>query len=80
MFDKMKDFAAQMQMMQKLMKDENFRNFISHPKIQALLKDPEFQEALKKQDPSKLLENPRFAALRQDPEVAALASKLNLNP
>lgn len=80
MFDKMKGFMNQMQLMQKLMKDENFKAFMSHPKIQEMLRDPEFLEALKKQDTSKLMSNPKFSALRNDKELAQLAAKLNLKP
>ena len=80
MFDKMKSGMEQMRMVQKLMADENFRAFMTHPKIQELLKDPEFQEALKKQDTSKLFSHPKFASLRNDPELAQLASRLNLKP
>ncbi len=81
MFDKLKGMKDQMAMLQKLMTDPNFRAFMMHPKIQALLRDPEFQEAMQKQkDPTTLLSNPKFAALRNDPEIAQLASKLNLKP
>ena len=76
MFGKFKDAAEQMQMAQKLMKDENFRNFMMHPKVQELLKDPQFQESLKKQDPSQLFNHPKVLALQTDPEIARLAAKL----
>ncbi len=77
MFGKFKNMAEQMQMAQKLMKDENFRNFMMHPKVQELLKDPQFQESLKKQDPSQLFNHPKVLALQTDPEIAKLAAKLN---
>lgn len=76
MFGKFKDMAQQMAMVQKLMKNEHFRNFMSHPKVQDLLRDPQFQESLKKQDPSQLLSHPKVLALQSDPEVAKLAEKL----
>ena len=76
MFENFKNMADQIQMAQKLMKDENFRNFMSHPKVQELLKDPQFQESLKKQDPSQLFNHPKVLALQTDPEIAALAAKL----
>ena len=78
MFGKMKDMMQQFQMMQKLMKDENFKAFITHPKVQELLKDPEFQDLIKSQDMSKIMTHPKFSAFREDSELAALASKLNL--
>ena len=77
MFGKMKDMMQQLQMMQKLMKDENFKAFISHPKVQAVMKDPEFQELIKKQDWLKLGTHPKLAALMKDPEVAPLMAKLD---
>ena len=78
MFGKVKGMMDQMQLFQKLMKDENFKAFISHPKIQELLKDPEFQEMLKSQNMSKMMNHPKFSALREDKELAGLAAKLNL--
>ena len=77
MFGKMKDMMQQLQMMQKLMKDENFKAFISHQKVQAVMKDPEFQELIKKQDWLKLGTHPKLAALMKDPEVAPLMAKLD---
>ena len=76
MFEKFKNMTDQIQMAQKLMKDENFRNFMMHPKVQELLKDPQFQESLKKQDPSQLFNHPKVLALQTDPEIARLAAKL----
>ena len=77
MFGKMKGMMQQMQMMQKLMKDENFKAFIGHPKVQTLLRDPEFQELIKKQDFMKLGTHPKLAAMMNDPEVKPLMAKLN---
>ena len=77
MFEKFKGMADQFQMVQKMMQDEDFKAFISHPKIQALFKDPEFREVVKTKDFAKILSNPNFAELMKDPEVAALVAKLN---
>lgn len=77
MFGKMKDMMAQMQAMQKLMQDENFKAFISHPKVQALFQDPEFKEVAKSRDFGKIAAHPKFAAMAQDPEVASLMMKIN---
>jgi hypothetical protein len=76
MFGKMKDMMGQMQMIQQLMKDENFKAFMSHPKIQQLMKDPEFIAMLKTQDFKKIALHPKFSVLRDDKELAELASKL----
>ena len=64
--------------MQRLMQDENFKTFISHPKVQALFKDEEFKEVAKTQDFSKILSHPKFAALTQEPELSSLLAKINL--
>ena len=77
MFNEMKDMMGQFQMMQKLMADENFKAFISHPKVQAVFKDSEFKEVAKSQDFSKILSNPKFATLMRDPELANLMAKIN---
>ena len=60
----MKNMMDSMQLMQKLMKDENFKAFISHPKIQELLRDPEFIELMKTQDMRKIGTHPKFSILR----------------
>ena len=77
MFGGMKDMMGQLQMVQKLMKDENFKAFISHPKVQALFQDPEFKEVAKTKDFSKIAVHPKFASLTRDPEVASLMAKIN---
>ena len=76
MFDKMKDMMGQFQLFQKLMKNENFRTFIAHPKIQELFRDPEFQEVIKTKDTTKILSHPKLASLMREPEIARLAAKL----
>ncbi len=77
MFQKMKDVMGQFQMMQQLMKDENFRAFIAHPKVQTLFNDPEFKEVAQSRDFGKILAHPKFAAVTRDPEVASLMAKIN---
>ena len=77
MFGKMQDMMGQFQMMQRLMKDENFKTFIAHPKVQEVFKDPEFKEIAKSRDLTKILSHPKFAVVMQDPELAALIAKLN---
>ena len=70
MFDKMKDMMGQMQMMQQLMKDENFKAFISHPKTQELFRDPEFKEVAQSRDFARITAHPKFMELARDPELA----------
>ena len=77
MFDKMKNQWQQIQMMQKLMKDENFKALISHPKVQAMLQDKDVQEAVKSGDAAKMIGHPKLMALMRDPELAPLLAKLN---
>ena len=69
--------VAQFQMMQKLMADDNFKTFISHPKVQEVFRDPEFKELAKSRDFAKILSNPKFSELMRDPELAALMTKIN---
>ncbi len=65
------------QMMQRLMQDENFRTFISHPKVQELFKDPEFKEVASARDFSKIMAHPKFTELMKDPELASLMAKIS---
>ncbi len=78
MFGKMKDMAAQMQIIQKLMKDENFKALIAHPRMQELMKDPDFLELMKTKDFEKAASNPKLAGLKSDPELLQLMSKVSL--
>ena len=78
MFGKMKDMASQMQMIQRLMKDENFKALIAHPKMQELMKDPDFLELMKTKDMQKAVTNPKLAALKNDPELVQLMSRVQL--
>ena len=77
MFDKMNGMMGQFQMMQKLMQDENFKAFITHPKVQELFKDAEFKEVAKEKDFAKIMAHPKFAALMKDPELSLLMVKIN---
>ncbi len=77
MFGKMGDMMKQVQMMQKLMKDDNFKAFISHPKMQELIKDPEFMQLMKKQDMPALQKHARFGAIMRDPEILGLIQKID---
>ena len=77
MFSGMKGMAGQFQLIQRLMADDNFKAFISNPKVQEVFKDPEFKAIAQSQDFSRILSHPKFAALMQDPELAALMAKVN---
>ena len=79
MFGNMGDFMKQMQRVQKLMKDENFKPFISHPKVRAVFMDPSLQEVMKTQDPQKIMAHPKMESLKSDPEVLQLITKLDFN-
>jgi len=68
----------QIKLIQRLMKNENFRALMSHPKMQELIKDPEFVEILKSKDTDKLKSHPRFTHVMSDPEVAELLKKVNI--
>ncbi len=59
------------------MKDENFKAFISHPKVQELFNDPEFKEVAKSRDFSKIAVHPQFMELMKDPELASIMAKMN---
>lgn len=77
MFDKIKGAMDQFQMVQKMMQDENFKAFISNPKVQDLFKDPEFKVIAKTKDFSKIVAHPKFAALMKDPELAQVMAKID---
>ena len=77
MFDKMKDMMGQMKLMQDLMKDENFKAFISHAKVQELFKDPEFKEVAMTRDFSKISAHPKFMELMRDQELSQLLMKID---
>lgn len=77
MFSKMQEVMGQFGVMQKLMKDENFRSFIAHPRVQELFRDPEFKEVAKTRDLARILSHPKCAEIMRDPDLASLLSKLN---
>jgi hypothetical protein len=77
MFEKLKEKLRQMQMMRRLMKDENFKAFISHPKVKALFRDPEFKEVAGARNFDRIAAHPKFIKITKDPEVAALLIRIN---
>ena len=77
MFGNVRNMMDQVQMMQKLMKDENFKALIMNPKVREVFMDPEFQSIVKEQNFGKLATHPKFNSLMQDPEVRNLILKMN---
>ena len=77
MFGKFHEMMNQMQALQRMMKDENFKTLMSHPKIQELLKDPDFQGAVRSQDMAKIATHPKLQELLQDPELSAKMKKMD---
>lgn len=53
----------------RLVKDENFRKFLSHPKVQKLMNDPEFKQVVEEKNVFKLMAHREFNDLLQDPEI-----------
>ncbi len=66
----------QLQIMQRLMSDKNFKVLMAHPKIQEIFKDPGFREAIQSQDVNRIMNDPRILVLKEDPEVAPLLLQL----
>ena len=64
MFGQIKSAMDQLKMMQQVMQDEHFKAFISHPKVQAVLTDPEFQTLIKQQNWVKLGTHPIFSLIQ----------------
>ena len=77
MFGNFKNMMEQMQLMQRLMKDDNFKAFIAHPKVQDLFKDSAFQTALKSKDTTQVMNHPKMLALKNDPELETLLKKVD---
>lgn len=67
----------QLQMMHKLMQDENFKAFVSHPKVQELFRDPEFKDVAKSRDFAKISSHPKFLEMARDPELSQLLLKID---
>ena len=77
MFEKMKDMMGQMKMMQGMMRDENFKAFISHPKVRELFRDPEFKAVAATRDFSRIATHEKFKQLTRDPALAQLLIKID---
>lgn len=63
----------------KLAQDEYFRKFLLNPKVQALMKDKEFEKAVKEKNISKLVSHPEFSEVLKDPEIASALEQMRLN-
>jgi penicillin V acylase-like amidase (Ntn superfamily) len=79
MFGGLGDAIKNIGKMQKLMKDDNFKAFIDHPDVKAMMQDPEFQNAIKSKNYMKLMQNQKLVKLMKDPEIQSKISKLNMN-
>ena len=53
----------------KLAQDEHFQKFLSHPKVQVLMRDKEFEKAVKEKNVLKLMSHEEFTTLLKDPEI-----------
>lgn len=71
------EVMKQLQMMQRLMKDDHFKALMSHPNVQELFKDQQFLALIKSQDMAKIAAYPKLVALMRDPDLAPLFTKLN---
>ncbi|MFA6600829.1 MAG: hypothetical protein WC352_09295 [Candidatus Omnitrophota bacterium] len=69
----------QIQLMHQLMKDENFKKLMGHPRVQELFRDPEFLKALQTKDAANLMSHPGLAKLQEDPELREMIGKLDLS-
>ena len=67
----------QLQVMQRLMKDPQFKALMAHPKMQDLLTDRDVQALMKSKDTAKIAAHPKFMALMRDPELAPLLATFN---
>lgn len=70
MFGHLGNLSDQMKMLGRLMKDEKFRAVLMNPKVQELMRDPEFLALIKSQDMGKMMTHPRLAELMRDPELS----------
>ena len=68
---------GQMKMRQELMRDDNFKIFIAHPRVQELFRDPEFKTVAASRDFSKIAAHPKFMELAKDPELSQLLLKMD---
>jgi len=75
----MANIMDQMKILQKMMTDPNFGKFMSHPKVQELARDPEFQETMSTKDPEKIKAHPKLKDLSTDPELRDLMTKINFD-
>ncbi len=66
----------QAQALKRLMQDERVKALAGHPKVQALLRDPDFLTLVQSQDLAKISAHPKFTTLMQDPELSQLVAQL----
>lgn len=57
-------------------KDKDFQRFYQNPKVQLLMRDPEFERAVKERDVFKLMANQEFQQALRDPEVRSALEEM----
>jgi len=63
------EFPSQFGNLIQFAKDENFRKFMSDPRVQELMKNKSFKEAVQEKNVFKLMSNEEFTELLKDPEI-----------
>lgn len=77
MFDHIGKIMGNFQLINRLMKDENFKALMMHPKFRGLMSDSAFQEILKTRDTQKINNHPKMLELMRDAEFKTLISKID---
>lgn len=61
----------------KFSRNENFRKFLTDPRVQSLMANQEFKKAVQEKNVFKLMTNPEFTELLKDPEIRAALEGLH---
>ena len=62
----------------KFAKDEHFRKFFTHPKVQALLKNEKFKSAVEERNMFALMGNSEFVQALEDPEIRSALEEMRM--
>jgi hypothetical protein len=73
----MSGFFGNLSELIKLAQDPDFQKFLSHRKVQILMKDPEFQKAVQEKNLLKLTSHPEFSEVMKDPEIRSALEKIS---
>ena len=60
----------------KFIRDEHFQEFFIHPKVQALMKDKDFEKAVKEKNIFKLMAHEEFSKILKDPDLVGSLEKM----